>query len=243
MRPFFCYYGGKWRAAPLYPPPEHATIVEPFAGAAGYATRYPDRNVVLVERDPIVAGLWRYLTRATVSEIMALPDMPLDGSTVDDMDVGQEARWLIGFWLNKGASSPRKSPSKWMRSRIRPNSYWGPEIRSIIASQVDRIRHWQVIEGSYEQAPDVEATWFVDPPYQKAGKHYRCSELDFSGLAAWCQTRAGLTVVCENVGADWLPFVPYQRIKASESKSGGKTSHEAVYIRRQAAATQIAEIA
>ena len=40
LRPFFCYYGGKWRAAPKYPPPEHDTIVEPFAGAAGYATRY-----------------------------------------------------------------------------------------------------------------------------------------------------------------------------------------------------------
>jgi hypothetical protein len=25
-------------------------IIEPFAGSAGYATRYPDREVVLVER-------------------------------------------------------------------------------------------------------------------------------------------------------------------------------------------------
>lgn len=92
-----------------------------------------------------------------------------------------------------------------MRDRIWPKSFWGPEIRERIASQVDAIKHWQVIEGSYEQAPDVEATWFVDPPYQKAGKHYRCSELEFTDLAAWCQTRAGLTVVCENVGRTGCP--------------------------------------
>ena len=69
LRPFFCYYGGKWRAAPKYPAPEHDTIVEPFAGAAGYATRYPDRKVVLVERDPVIAGLWRYLTKVSPAEI------------------------------------------------------------------------------------------------------------------------------------------------------------------------------
>lgn len=51
MRPFFGYYGGKWRdAVKNYPAPEHAVIVEPFAGSAGYALRYPDRKVVLCER-------------------------------------------------------------------------------------------------------------------------------------------------------------------------------------------------
>ena len=49
LRPFWAYYGGKWRAAPRYPRPMHDTIIEPFAGAAGYSLRYPDRNVVLVE--------------------------------------------------------------------------------------------------------------------------------------------------------------------------------------------------
>ena len=64
LRPFWCYFGGKWRAAPHYPAPIHSTIVEPFAGAAGYSTRYPDRQVVLIDKDPVIVGLWRYLTRA-----------------------------------------------------------------------------------------------------------------------------------------------------------------------------------
>jgi len=97
----------------------------------------------------------------------------------------------------------------------------------MLASQVERIRHWTVIEGSYEHAPDVGATWFIDPPYQVAGKHYRFSKIDFQRLAAWVESRAGLKIVCENVGADWLPFVPFARIKSSRGKS-----HEAIYIRR-----------
>ncbi len=131
-----------------------------------------------------------------------------------------------------GASSPRKSPSKWMRDGIRPKSFWGAEVREIIASQVEAVRHWHVIEGSYEQAPDIEATWFVDPPYQGAGKHYRCSEIEFAPLARWVNSREGLAIVCENVGATWLPFVPFARIKGNESKHGGKVSLEAVYVRR-----------
>lgn len=240
LRPFFSYYGGKWRAAPKYPAPEHATIVEPFAGAAGYATRYHDRKVVLVERDPLIAALWRYLTRVSAAEIAALPlDVP---GTVDDIDVATEARWLIGFWLNKGTNLPRKSPGKWMRDGLRPRSHWGPEIRTILASQVEKIRHWQIIEGSYERAPDLEATWFVDPPYQHAGKHYRfgSDKIEYEALGTWCVSRDGLLIACENVGATWLPFEPFGTI-AGLKRREGKLSSEAVYVRRRSAPTDIEE--
>jgi hypothetical protein len=36
------------------------------------------------------------------------------------------------------------------------------------AAQVGAIKHWTLIEGSYEAAPDEEATWYIDPPYQRA---------------------------------------------------------------------------
>lgn len=225
-RPFWTYYGGKWRAAPRYPRPIYDTIIEPFAGAAGYSLRYADRKVVLVEKNPKVAASWRYLLRVSASEVRALPLMQ-QGQTVDDLAVCEEARCLIGFWMNKGAVTPCKSPSRWATAY--PNQSWGAHIRERVAAQVYRIRHWRLIEGDYSDAPDVEATWFVDPPYIGAGKHYPSKVPDFSSLAEWCRTREGQVMVCENVGATWLPFRPFIDIKGNESKRGGKVSQEALW--------------
>lgn len=233
LRPFFCYYGGKWRAAPKYPLPEYDLIVEPFAGAAGYATRYANRRVLLVEKDPIIAGLWKYLIKVSASEVRSLPLLGND-QTVDDLHgVAQEAKWLVGFWLNKGSNGPRRSPSSWMRQGIRPKSYWGEHVRALLASQVDQIRHWECWEGSYDTAPRTVATWFVDPPYQLAGQHYvhGSKDLEYGRLAAWCRDRWGQTIVCENSGATWLPFVPFAAIKSSESSRGKSKSLEAIWTR------------
>jgi hypothetical protein len=228
--PFFTLYGGKWRAAPHYPKPHHIPLIEPFAGSAGYAVRWHGHHVILVEKDPAIAATWRYLLAVSPEEVRGLPDVK-DDQTVDDLPVAAEARLLIGWWLNKGTTRPCRKPSAWMRSRVRPRSYWCQEIRDRIASQLDDIRHWQLIEGDYTAAPDIVATWFIDPPYQKAGKHYRCGsrELDYGELADWCRSRRGQVIVCETAGADWLPFEPFRDIKASPAKHGGKVSREVVW--------------
>jgi len=228
LRPFWAYYGGKWRAAPRYPAPIYSTIIEPFAGAAGYSLRYTDRNVILVERNPKVAATWRYLLRVSASEVRALPLMQ-PGQTVDDLAVCDEARWLIGWWVNKGATSPCKSPSAWMRQGSHASSFWGEQIRERIASQVESIHHWRLIEGDYTEAPDIEATWFIDPPYIKAGKHYPTKVDSYHSLSDWCRTRKGQVMVCENEGAEWLPFKPLFSIKGNESRRGGKVSREALW--------------
>lgn len=231
--PFFTYFGGKWRIAPRYPAPVHDTIVEPFAGSAGYSLRYPDRRIVLCEKDPLLAALWRWLTRVNSSEILSLPNIGND-QTIDDLvGVSQEARWLVGFWLNKGMTAPCRTPSKWMREGLRPNSQWGDAIRQRIARQVECIRHWHVIEGDYTTI-DVAgpATWFVDPPYQGApGRRYRINnrKLDYRLLGDWCRSRTGQVIVCENVGATWLPFVPYLTAKGSEGANRTGTSEEAIW--------------
>jgi hypothetical protein len=230
LKPFFCFYGGKWRSAPHYPAPEHGTIVEPFAGAAGYATRYASRRVVLVDIDPTIAALWRFLIGSSSSDIRRIPLLRA-GETVDELRASTEARTLVGFWVNKGSAQPKVSQSAWMRSGIRPKSFWGPEIRERIASQVDAIRHWRVIEGDYRTAPDVEATWFVDPPYQgSVGRRYRYSEVDFPSLGRWCRGRIGQVIACENEGAYWLPFRAFMHTKANESKHGGRVSREAIWL-------------
>lgn len=233
LAPFWRYYGGKNRAAPLYPQPEHDTIVEPFAGAAGYSCRYPDRNVILVDKSPIIAGIWRYLIATPAAEILALPDIP-EGGTVDDLPVCQEARWLAGFWCNDASVSPRKRPSGFAKADAAGVRGWGARSRQRLATQVDHIRHWQVIEGDYHDAPDIKATWHIDPPYNnQAGRLYPNQPNSFAALAEWCKARRGLVMVCENEGADWLPFERLAAIQSNPSKRGKKRSAEVIWLNRR----------
>jgi hypothetical protein len=221
LRPFFGFYGGKWRdALKHYPPPKHSSVVEPFAGSAGYSIRYPARRVILCEIDPILAQIWTYLIGVRAAEILAIPDITI-GGTIDDLKVCQEAKWLVGLWLNRGVSNPRLRPSKWMRDGIRPGSFWGCRVRQTIASQLDSIRHWEIHNGSYKDVPAPRtATWFIDPPYQKAGQHYKfgSADIDYNDLALWCKARRGQVMVCENAGADWLPFRRLADVKTTRSE-------------------------
>jgi hypothetical protein len=242
LRPFFTYFGGKWRVSPRYPRPQHAAIIEPFAGSAGYSLRYPHHQVGLYDIDPVICGVWDYLIHVSPQEVMSLP---LVFDHVDEIDAAQEAKWLIGFWCNKGCSRPSKSPSKWMRDyeSRQPGTYWGEKIRARIASQLGHIRHWTICQSSYADMPDQEAVWFIDPPYEVAGKAYKFHEIDYPALGEWCRSRSGQVIVCENEGADWLPFVPFRTIKALEGKRGGKRSKEALWTRTVDQAWPAADVA
>lgn len=225
LRPFFRFYGGKWRAAPRYPAPQHDTIIEPFAGAAGYATRHADRQIVLVEKDPIIAGIWRWLIAASPEEVLRLK-APVEH--VDELDC-QEARWLVGFWLNNATTQPCMTPSAWTRKQMETGGGWGVKSRERIASQVGSIKHWRLIEGSYEQAPAGPATYFVDPPYStKAGRYYKHNKIDFPALGAWCQRQDGQVIVCEQAGASWLPFRPFATLHSAHGNRPA-TSEEVIW--------------
>lgn len=228
LKPFWRYYGGKYRAAPKYPPPQCSKIIEPFAGAAGYSLRYPDLDVTLIDKYPVIAGIWRYLIASSAAEIRRIPEV----ESLDDLPswVPQEACWLVGFWMNTATTSPRRNLSSGRRKLAalgRRFEGWTEATKERIASQLGRIRHWKIIEGEYRWAPDVKATWFIDPPYSnRAGDHYVYRNLDYVQLAAWCASRQGQTIVCENEGASWLPFRPFARLKAGVNGSG---SREAIW--------------
>lgn len=232
LKPFFRFYGGKWRAALKYPTPQYNTIIEPFAGSAGYALRYPDRQVILVERDPVLAEMWRWLIAATPEEVNSIPLV----DSVDDLpaSTADGARSLVGFSMNGATSSPRRTLSSGAR-RLRDSGRtlygWTSALRNRVASQVNAIKHWTLMEGDYSVAFDIEATWFIDPPYQGAGRHYRHHQIDYSALGTWCRKRTGQVIVCEQDGASWLPFRSIGNIK-SGPRSG--TSAEAVWLREAA---------
>lgn len=64
---FFKIFGSKHRTAASYPPPEHADVIEPFAGAAGYATRHAGRRAEQAlggasPRFPEASASWPWLS-------------------------------------------------------------------------------------------------------------------------------------------------------------------------------------
>lgn len=210
LRPFWSYYGSRFRLVPSYPRPLHRRIVEPFAGAAAYSLHYPDREVVLCDLDPLIAGIWQYLISVGEKEILSLPDVV---EHVDEIGrVPQEARWLVGFWLGRCRSTPRLTVGSWMstESAERPGCFWGRAARERIASQLQHIRHWRVRCADFRAMSDEgSATWFIDPPFRgKAGRRYRkgSTAIDFEQLGQWCRERPGQVLVCEQLGAGWLPF-------------------------------------
>jgi hypothetical protein len=226
LRPFFSFYGSKWQLGPLYPVPKYDKIVELFAGSAGYSLAYSEREVVLCDVDPIIVGVWDFLIRAKPQEILRLPAVVED---VDPLKIPEEAKALIGFWLGRCLSAPRKIASAWNRTLKWPTCFWGPSIRERIARQVDAIKHWRVLRKSWEEVYSRPCTWFIDPPYERQGRFYRYSDVDFAALGAFAKEAPGQVLVCENEGATWLPFQHFKVARANSSRGKGRVSREVLW--------------
>lgn len=242
LRQFFKYFGSKKRLSQThYPPPRYDTIVEPFAGSACYSLTYPDRRIVLYEKDPVIAGIWRYLIGAAEADVLALPDIGL-GESPYDRGLEPGAANLIGMWLEPSPSKPPRRAGKWsLNSNCPGGTMWSAFRREVLAGQLRAIRHWEVRNCSYEDAPDIDATWFVDPPYQGAGKKYThgSSGIDFAALGNWCIARRGQAIVCEGRDAAWLPFRHLGDIRTSRQREvgSGYRARELVWLSDEHRAT------
>jgi site-specific DNA-adenine methylase len=199
----FNYFGSKSRIARYYPFPKYNLIVEPFAGSARYSLCHPYKEVWLNDKYPVIANIWKFLTSARIDEIETIPELP-PKSDLRKLALPENIRNLMGFMVSAGSEYPRNVYTEWGYSvnRIR-------QVKTTILKQLLFIRHFKVTCLDYKELPDVEATWFVDPPYQSSGSKYIHHNINYKELGSWCRSRKGQVIVCEGSSADWLPFKPF----------------------------------
>lgn len=216
MRPFFKRLGSKWLLSRHLPPPRYPRIIEPFAGSAGYSTRYGAyRDVLLIDADPLVAAAWNWLIHASPDEIRALP-----GREYYERQRWYQEQWpaevnfIVQAWTSRSGALRRNVYSK---RTMTDESTWREAIRDRIARQVKAIRSWRVIHGNWSDAPtDEPATWVIDPPYEGHREGfiaYRHRPIDYAALWEWIRTLRGQIIVHERPTATWLPVRPFRVIR------------------------------
>jgi len=213
------YYGAKTTIVHAYPKPMHDKIIEPFAGTARYALRWFEKDVLLVDKYEVIVKIWKWLQTCSEKDVLGLPRFMKSGQTLSDFSFDcEEARLLMGFLLAKGSQSPREKVSDRV-AIARPNSI-NHQIKTI-ASQLFKIKHWEIRLGSFDEIENEKATWFVDPPYQFGGQVYVQSnrKIDFKKLSEWSKSRQGQVIVCENSKADWMDFKQMIQHKGSAKET------------------------
>ena len=210
LKPFWSFYGAKYNLAPKYPAPVSDSIIEPFAGSAQYSLLHYKKKVYLYDIDENICMVWDYLIKSTTKDIKRLT---LDFECIDNLKgYTPEEKVLMGFWCAKAVTNPKKKPTKFANGKYTAN------YKQRTLEQVEYIRHWKIEQCSYHDIPNINATWFIDPPYKVGGHHYRYSKIDYRHLSTWCKKRKGLSIVCENNQADWLPFESFSNARSCYKK-------------------------
>jgi len=222
----FYYYGRKKQIAKHYPAPNCDTIIEPFAGAAAYSlfgTNWK-KEIILIEKDEKVSQIWDWLINsATIEEINKLPDLK----------VGEKSSEFLHI-----VHAATKMAFHFKTIKVTPVLERNWEIsRRVFAENLYKIKHWTIINGDFTDAPNIEATWFIDPPYKgDAGMGYRFSSklIDYEKLALWAKERKGEVIFCEGKNGDYLPFKPLIDLKGV----AGKVNKEVIFYQSEVRANK-----
>ena len=216
----FSYYGSKSKIVNLYPPPKHAKIIEPFAGSARYSLKYFDREVTLIDKYEPIIRLWKWLQSVTESDLDNLPILK-KGEKISDFNLSEEESLFLSFCVSEATTSGRNMVTERASTKV---SYKIKTTKDILS----KIKHWTIKQGCYSEIENTEATWFIDPPYQRGGSYYNHSNkhIDFIKLGEWSKERKGQIIICENDGANWMPFTPLK-----EYWGGMKRSTEVIWTK------------
>ena len=221
--PLFKWFGSKWLSSKRLPPPEYDTIVEPFAGSAGYSLRHHEKHVLLCESDPNLYALWTWLTgEATEASIREIPIGIPEGTDIRTLGLSDGQALLLKTWQRTNNVGNCWTISPWGN---KPGQ-WTANTRARVASEAEAVKHWDVARDGLEviRICTQAVTWFVDPMYQY-NYQYRQPPIDYALLAARLRDARGQKIVCEAVCPktgkvpDWLPFVPWAERVTSRRKA------------------------
>jgi site-specific DNA-adenine methylase len=222
------YTGSKWAASVKYPEPLYETIIEPLAGSAGYSLRYADHKVILCEINPDVVTIWRMIQKNKNLE-RRLPAEIAPGTVVEEMrGIDEEVRLFLHYKTCAAHAGYH------LKFTDRGAARWPLDRRRVLA-MAHLIKHWDVRCESFDrlEPPRGPCTWFVDPPYQQviaAGRgDYKFKHVNYGVLANHVRNVwRGQVIVCEQEGANWLPFRPLYNLSA-QHYAGCKLTTEVMY--------------
>jgi|WetSurMetagenome_2_1015567.scaffolds.fasta_scaffold167467_3 hypothetical protein len=163
--PLFKWFGSKWNASRYYPTPAFDTIVEPYAGGAGYSCRHAARKVYLIECNLQVVSLWRWLIHeASSDDVRHIPLNLPEGTDIRTLDLGEGPRLLLKHWQRTNNFGNCWTISAW---GSRPGQ-WTANTRARVAEEIHEVKHWHVATSLPSDMHITQgfATWFIDPPYE-----------------------------------------------------------------------------
>ena len=227
----FSYYGSKSKIIHYYPHPKFKRIIEPFAGSARYACMYYARDIWINDKYEVVYSIWKWIQQATRDDIARLPVIGKGEDLRDIKSLTQEERWLLGYLVNPGNSSPCNIVTGRADGWGKGHDINGRTNAIVIFKQnilriIGKIDHWRITQRDYQKLPNLEATWFIDPPYQFGGQTYIVNDIDFKSLLRWIKNRRGETLTCENTKNTWL-----DRYKILKRIQGSQQTHTVEVLR------------
>lgn len=218
----FYYYGAKNLLSRHYPSPKYNIIVEPFSGSAAYSCYHLFNNsnlsAIICDKDENVAEAWNFLLKCSENDIINYPTPKI-------------GEYAYDFLIKTCAVSNASSKCNKMKYTKRLDRVFQIQKRRIVKFLPirDRIKF---IHGDFQSLENIEATWFIDPPYQIISKNgsvfqngdgysKKCnsSNIDYNKLSNFCLERNGQLIVCEKEGANWLPFTKFKQNKTSINKN------------------------
>lgn len=219
--PLFKWFGSKWQSAKRYPSPEHDTIIEPFAGSAGYACNFAEKRVFLWDADDNVRDLWLWLLFvANESLIRTIPVGEPAGTDIRELGLSWGQSLLLKHWQRTNNVGDCWTISPWGHLP----GQWTESTRARVAEEVYAIKHWRLDQPPAEKV----GTWFIDPPYKYNYRYRRdLPPFDHQGLADMVRRihPSSQIIVCEaacpKTGAipQYLPFRPNHSSVTSRRKA------------------------